>query len=116
MRKISKKEFIQILSENESVLCGNAMNRPNDLEYLSGLIAKHSVSDYAIDRPKRKIKEVHSNHVIFTNDSYLYFDCNAKNNFYEIGDFLIYEGLQRKDRWHEDEPDKYTYLIYGVIR
>lgn len=113
MEKITRKAFLEILTENTSILAGSVF-RWNDKKCIAGMETIKAINEKA---ERRTVTEKHTNYILFSNGSRLAFDQEGKY------DYFIYENkngvkfaIQRLTRWDDfDEAEYLDYIVYIVI-
>lgn len=101
--KITKKEFISLLSQIPSVFMGVCYS-PAEPARIEAATSKING-----DVPTRTVTRVASNHLEFSDKSRLYFDSYAKRSYERIGDVLEIEIA-------ENGSDFKKYLYYFLAK
>lgn len=86
MERITKKEFIKLLSENKSIFIGSLPPREKEpFEMIEKIAKEFCPTEKSI---RRTVKKVQSNAICFNNDSWLYFDGNGEKTYWKIGNVI----------------------------
>ena len=107
-RKITKRQFINALKEKPSLFLGYTYDPISDEKAEQFLI----YGDY-IRYPQwfRTVRTVKSNHIIFSDDSRLYFDSFATRTYTEYSYGYVHIYVMSI---HEKNSDETKYLVYAM--
>lgn len=108
--KITKKEFINILSNNKSIFLGSIFNRK---EELSNLICD-SVKNFSPteSNERRTVVKIQTNAICFSNGSSLYFDQRGEKTYHRIGNVIF---QQIKNDYSKDNSCSYNDILYSAV-
>lgn len=111
MTQITKKEFIETLSNNETIFAGGAFCQ-NDEGCINGM-ERITTTNYA---EGRIVTEKHSNYIVLSNGSRRYFNqTGTKKYFSYTNTYGIHFLIQREEMEHDfDEKFYKNYIVYMV--
>lgn len=114
MEKITKKRFIETLAANTTVLLASVRRSENSEDAIHA--ALDGITEIHPAAPRRKVKEIHSNHVLFDNDSSIYFDQDGKKEYFTHKNDGKIEFIGQKHTVYDrfDEKNLEYYLIYAI--
>lgn len=114
MQKITKKKFIEELINKRSKFVTSVFRRTDEI-ILNGL----NTSDIEVKLATvnyRTVTETHSNHIVFSNGSSLYFNQQGKKEYFEHTNGNGTRFLVQRTSYH-DERSKDTvmdYIVYAI--
>ena len=112
MEKITRKKFVEILTNNRTILAGSVF-RWSDEKCIAGMENIKSVNENA---ERRKVMEKHSNYIVFSNGSRLDFNQEGKKEYfsYTNGNGVQFV-IQRTEIFDDfDEKINLNYIVYSV--
>lgn len=114
MEKITKKQFVELLTNNKSIFLGAINNKPNELHEIISNAVKNFSPDEQDER--RTVKKVQTNAIQFTDGSWLYFDGTGEKTYHKVGN-VIYQQTQidySKDSACSWDDIAYCAVIYYI--
>ena len=114
MEKITRKEFTEILTNNKTVLAGSVF-RWNDEKCIAGMENIKSANENA---ERRKVTEKHSNYIVFSNGSRLYFDQEGKKEYFSYKNGNGIQFVIQRTEIFDDFDGKFdlNYIVYIVTK
>lgn len=113
MQKITRKEFIAVLSEKTNVLMG-CVFRWDDEKCKDAMDSIERIDENA---ERRTVTSQHANYIVFSNGSRLDFDQEGKKEYFsyqnENGVKFILQRTFRHDDF--DDADYQDYIVYAII-
>ena len=111
MEKITKKSFIETISENATYFCGSVFRKTDEI-IKTAMNTCNSFDGFQ----KRNVKIKQSNAVQFSNGSWLYFDQEGKKEYFKYVNKFGMTHLIQKTTYHDrfDDVDYSDYIIYGL--
>lgn len=113
MEKITKKQFVEILTSHTSVFCGSVF-RWNDEKCERGM---ESIGKIDENDERRTVTENHANFIVFSNESRLDFDQEGKKEYFsyqnKCGVKFVLQRTSRHDDF--DNMDYLDYIVYAII-
>lgn len=86
--KITKKEFISLLTSKESALIGSCFSK-NELHTRTSEAIETFKPDFS-QMEFRKVAKTQTNALKFSNGSWLYFDQKGEKSYYRLTEKVIY--------------------------
>lgn len=113
MKKITRKEFTEILINNKTVLAGSVF-RWTDEKCIAGMEKVNAVNEKA---ERRTVTEKHVNYLVFSNGSRLDFNQSGRKEYFSYKNKSgIQFVIQRTEIFDDfDEEINLIYIIYIVI-
>lgn len=113
MEKITKKQFVEILTSHTSVFCGSVF-RWNDEKCER---AMESIGKIDENDERRTVTEKHTNFIVFSGGSRLYFDQEGKNEYFSYQNENGVRFVLQRTTSHDDfdDADYQDYIIYAII-
>ena len=112
MLRITKKTFIDTLCNTESVFAGSVF-KWNDDKIIAAIGELDPQAMKQSDR--RTVRAKHSNHVVFSNGSYLYFNQNGEKTYLEHECNGIKYIMQKTHRYDDFDKKWYDdYVVYAL--
>lgn len=116
MNQITKKEFIETLSNNETILVGSLF-RYCDGKCINAMEhAMERITTIYKNAKRRTVTEEHSNYIVFSDGSRLDFNqAGTKKYFSYTNTYGIYFLIQRTEVYDDfDEKFYKNYIVYMV--
>lgn len=112
MKKITRKEFTEILTNNRTILAGSVF-RWNDEKCIAGMKNIKTISEKA---ERRTVTEKHSNYIVFSNGSHLDFNQKGKKEYFSYkNENGVQFVVQRTEIFDDfDEKINLNYIVYIV--
>lgn len=110
-KKITKKNFIELLSNNKSIFLGSYFNLKSDPID----IIKNGIQGFNPE-PKderRTVKAVKSNGLLFSNGSFLGFNQEGEKSYHMIGENFVCQ-ITRTD-YDNDPSCNYEGIVYSFV-
>ena len=111
MTQITKKEFIETLSNNETILVDSIFCR-ND-EICINVMARITTINYA---KRRTVTEEHSNYIVFSDGSRLDFNQTGTKKYFSYTNTYGIHFLIQRTEVYDDFDEKFykNYIVYMV--
>lgn len=111
MTQITKKEFIETLSNNETILAGSVF-RQSDERCINAMARITTINN----AKRRTVTEAHCNYIVFSNGSRLDFNqVGTKKYFSYTNTHGIHFLIQRTEVYDDfDEKFYKNYIVYMV--
>lgn len=113
MNQITKKEFIETLSNNETIFVGSLF-RYNDRKCINAMERIITINK---NIKRRTVTEEHSNYIVFSDGSRLDFNqAGTKKYFSYTNTHGIHFLIQRTEVYDDfDEKFYKNYIVYSVV-
>lgn len=121
--KITKKNFIEILTNNNSVLFGSVFRWTD--EKVQKALNKDIITDLYFNAAiknnlaeVREVKKCFSNHLLFSNGSNLYFDDEGKKEYFTFTNNNNALFIIKKNTYYDDFDGKNyeNYIVYYICK
>lgn len=117
MERITKKEFISILTSKENANLGTfSQQKESKINYINNLLLKENLERF-LKCNFRKCKKVQTNALQFSDNSWYYFNDNGIKNYYKFNENIyIVETIidYSKDNQCSWDYTDYNYITYFV--
>lgn len=117
MNQITKKEFIETLSNNETILVDSVF-RYNDWKCINAMEnAMERIITTNKNVKRRTVTKEHSNYIVFSDGSRLDFNqVGTKKYFSYTNRYGIHFLIQRTEVYDDfDEKSYKNYIVYAVV-
>lgn len=113
MEKITKKQFVEILTNYASVFCASVF-RWNDEKCERAMENIGKIDEKA---ERRTVSEKHTSFIVFSGGSRLYFDKEGKNEYFSYQNKNGTKFVLQRTISHDDFDDKdyQDYIVYAII-
>lgn len=112
--KVTKKEFIDLLTSHETEFLGAINNRPNELhDFIADRLRNYKPDEKSVFRT---VVKKQTNSMQFSNGSWLYFDGVGEKTYWKIGN-IIYQQVEidySKDFTCSENGVFYSAVVYYV--
>lgn len=113
MEKITKKHFIELLCAHESALACSGRTKENIDCKIDEMFSNLTESE--LQEPIfRTVKKQHSNSLLFSNGSSIYFDDFGEKTYHKVGSCIVQKNVidYSKDNTCSYDYIQYCYIVY----
>lgn len=112
MTQITKKEFIETLSNNETILAGSVFRQSDD----RCINAMARIATINKNAKRRTVTEEHSNYIVFSNGSRLDFNQTGTKKYFSYTNTYGIHFLIQRTEVYDDFDEKFykNYIVYIV--
>lgn len=109
--KITKKQFVELLSNNKSIFLGSYHNLTSEpIELI-----KKGLSEFIPESTdeRRTVKAIKSNGLLFSNGSFLDLNQYGEKSYHRIGESFVCQVT--KIDYDKDSTSSYEGIVYSII-